>query len=108
MNAYKYHYRHRQSGDAPIVVIPSAPQYVEQMAACHQAAYGYSAADADGCDECLTAEKYLQHLAIFPEGQFIALDTAADRVVGVTTSLRMNLDIARPFLGSWTESTGGG
>ncbi len=32
----------RQSGDTTIIVVPSTLKYVDQMAKCHQIAYGYT------------------------------------------------------------------
>ena len=40
------------------------------------------------------APHYLKHIEIFPEGQFVALD--GDRVVGMTTTVRLDLDRAHP------------
>jgi hypothetical protein len=57
--------------------------------------------------EALTADKFRQHLAIFPEGQFMALDKATDRVVGLTVSMRVNLD-ANDAAKSWAELTNDG
>jgi len=105
MNVHKYHYRYRQSGDAQIVVIPSQSKYVEQMEELHQRAYGYRASGITDCDECLTAQKFLNHLRVFPEGQFIALDTATDQVVGSTVSMRMDFDPANPVLEAWVKTT---
>ena len=106
MNVYLNEYRPRQSGDTTIVVIPSRPEYVEQMARVHQAAYGYSPEKAG--KEDLTAEKYARHLAIFPEGQFMALEVETDTVVGVTTSMRLDIDPHKPSLRSWAEITNDG
>ncbi len=105
MNVHKHYYRHRQSGDARIVVIPAKPEYVEQMESLHQRAYGYRAADVSDCDECLTAEKFRNHLRVFPEGQFIALDTATDDVVGATVSMLIDFDPASPVLEAWVKTT---
>jgi len=80
------------------------------MEMCHQLAYGYTTADIvseDDAAEALTAEKFRQHLAIFPEGQFIALDKTTDRVVGLTASMRVNLD-AHDAAKSWAELTNDG
>lgn|SRR5690554_7336321 len=106
MNVYTNEYRPRQSGDTTIVVIPSRLAYVEQMEKCHQAAYGYTPDEVESED--LTAEKYARHLEIFPEGQFMALEVETDTVVGVTTSMRLDIDPYRPSLRSWAEITGDG
>jgi len=62
------------------------------MEMCHQLAYGYTADEAmsELDSEALTAAKFRQHLAIFPAGQFIALDKTTDRVVGLTVSMRVD------------------
>lgn len=106
MNVYVNEYRPRQSGDTTIVVVPSSLEYVDQMATCHQAAYGYT--PETGNSEDLTAEKYARHLEIFPEGQFIALEVETNTVVGVTTSMRLDLDHHKDNLRSWAEITSDG
>jgi GNAT superfamily N-acetyltransferase len=37
---------------------------------------------------------YLKHIALFPEGQFVALE--GDRVVGMTSSIRVSFDFSHP------------
>jgi hypothetical protein len=108
MNVQKYHYRYRQSGDTQIVVIPSETRYVNEMEALHQVAYdyvGYVPTRSDGRDEALTTEKFRNHLAVFPEGQFIALDKATNEVVGATVSMRLDFDPAKPTLERWIKTT---
>jgi hypothetical protein len=106
MNAYLTQTRPRQSGDANVIVIPSAFTYTEKMATCHQAAYGYTADQVDV--ECLTPDKFRRHIQIFPEGQFMALDVPTDTVIGTTTSMRVDFNPRRPSLKSWAEITGDG
>ncbi len=106
MDANSIRTKHRQSGDATLVVIPSTRRYVQQMERCHQLAYGYLPEAGD--DEDMTADKYAHHLQIFPEGQFIALDTRTDTVVGVATSMRIHVPHHSSFLGTWADVTGGG
>jgi hypothetical protein len=106
MNANLSEYVPRQSGDTTIVVVPSSLRYVEQMARCHQATYGYTPETASSED--MTAEKYARHLEIFPEGQFVALEVETDTVVGVTTSMRIDVDLQQPCLRSWAEITSDG
>lgn len=99
---------HRQSGDAQIRVIPARMGYANQMEICHQVAYGYSAAGADEEPESLTAAKFRQHLQIFPEGQFMALDVAADLVVGTSSNMRLNFNLRKQNARSWAEITNDG
>ncbi len=106
MNVYLNEYRPRQSGDTTIVVIPSRLEYVNQMVQCHQVAYEYTSAELT--NEDLTAEKFARHLEIFPEGQFIALEVETNTVIGLTSSMRLNIDPHRPSLRSWAEITNDG
>jgi hypothetical protein len=99
--------RPRPNRDTQIAVVPSSAKYVGQMETCHQLAYGYGAAEAAVDNEALTAVKFRQHLAIFPAGQFIALDKTTDRVVGLTVSMRVDLN-AHDAAKSWAELTNDG
>lgn len=96
--------RPRPSRDTNIAVVPSSSNYLAQMEQCHQLAYGYTPHTVSSED--LSAEKFRQHLTIFPEGQFMALDSRTDRVVGLTVSMRVNLrkDAAQ----NWAELTNDG
>ena len=82
-----------------IVVIPSAPHYAGQMVELMCAAYDCSP------EETFSAEQFRSHMHVFPEGQFIALDTSADRVVGLTASMRLDFDPRLPLTASWVETT---
>ena len=101
--------RPRQNRDTQIAVVPSSNKYLGQMEMCHQLAYGYTldtkAFEVDA--EALTAVKFRQHLTLFPAGQFIALDKATDRVVGLTVSMRVDLK-AHDAAKSWAELTNDG
>jgi len=99
--------RPRQNRDTQIAVVPSSEHYLGQMEMCHQLAYDYTLDMNNVDNEALTAEKFRQHLSIFPAGQFIALDKATDRVVGLTVSMRVNLD-AHDAAKSWAELTNDG
>jgi GNAT superfamily N-acetyltransferase len=44
--------------------------------------------------ERFTADHYLRHVELFPEGQFCVVD--GDRVVGMTTTLRLDFDFDHP------------
>jgi len=106
MNVYLNEYIPRQSGDTTIVVIPSSLKYVEQMVQCHQIAYGYTPEEITSED--LSVEKFASHLEIFPEGQFIALEVETDTVIGLTSSMRLDIDPHKPSLRSWAEITSDG
>jgi hypothetical protein len=85
---------------AEIVVIPAHERYVEQMGALQRAAYED--------DDVMTADHFRSHLHYFPEGQFIAIDTATDQVVGLTSGMRVDFNRAEKLLESWHVTTGGG
>lgn len=97
----------RQSGDTSILVVPAHVDYAQQMEQTHQLAYGYTTEYAEE-PESLTAEKFREHLAIFPEGQFMALDTHTERVVGTTTNMRLQFDLLKHDVRSWSEITNDG
>ncbi len=44
--------------------------------------------------ELFRAEHYRKHVELYPEGQFVALD--GDRIVGMTTSVRLDFDFDHP------------
>jgi hypothetical protein len=106
MNVYLNEYIPRQSGDTTIVVIPSSLKYAAQMVQCHQIAYGYTPEEITSED--LSVEKFASHLEIFPEGQFIALEVETDTVIGLTSSMRLDIDPHKPSLRSWAEITSDG
>jgi hypothetical protein len=66
-----------------IVIMNAAAEYTMQMEDLMRHVYGVP---ADEASDDLNSESYRYHLEIFPEGQFIALDVAANRVVGTSTA----------------------
>jgi hypothetical protein len=105
MMVHKHYFRDRQSGDAHIVVIPSALKFTEQMEELHQIAYGYVGYVPSDKDECMTAAKFRNHLRVFPDGQFIAVDQQTHEVVGATVSMLVNFDPTRPVHEPWAKLT---
>jgi GNAT superfamily N-acetyltransferase len=87
-----------------ITIIPSSVEYVQAMEALQIVVYEMDAPEE--CDDCLTAVKLREHIRIFPEGQFIALD--GGQVVGITASMRMNFDTKQPMAEPWTVTIGNG
>lgn len=87
-----------------IVILPSSAAYVQQME--DLMAISYRCDPRDLAQKTFNAEHFRQHLRVFPEGQFMALDTHLDRVVGVTVSMRMDYD--QPKIEPWWEKTGYG
>jgi hypothetical protein len=90
----------RQKQDAPIAIIPPSERYFGQMAELDAVCYL-----VEDRGEWATPDYYRHQLANFPEGQFIAVDTATDRVIGLTASMRVNFNPAMPLLESWYQTT---
>lgn len=80
----------------PITIVPTLPSQAEQMEDLSHIVYGSTRENPDGT---LTAPHFRRHVALFPEGQFVALD--GERVVGLTASMRIPFDPANPFIESW-------
>jgi hypothetical protein len=88
-----------------IIVIPSAARYAEQMEDLLHVCYGTT---RDEPEQVFTAAMFRQHLDVFPAGQFIAVDTATDTVVGVTVSMRVNFNPQQRMTEGWWASIGYG
>jgi hypothetical protein len=86
---------------ALIAVVRPSETYFGQMETLQAEAYSCKL----GEEGLLTADHFRQHLRVFPEGQFIAIDTATDRVVGMTVSMRVAFNPAQPLLDSWNATT---
>ncbi|MBZ0276713.1 MAG: GNAT family N-acetyltransferase [Anaerolineae bacterium] len=88
-----------------IRILPSAPQYAQQMQALMHYSYGTT---PDDPQDTMTAEMFVEHLARFREGQFIAVDSD-DRVVGLTVSMRMDFNPHRAnIVAPWWPTIGYG
>lgn len=92
----------KESDPASIIVVPSAAKYAAGIEQLQAEAYR---ADPQQWDDMMTAEKALSHLAIFPEGQFVAVDVATEKVIGMTSAMRIDFDPSQPFLEPWTTTT---
>ena len=100
MVAYKYEYKNRpQDDESPILVVPTSARYADQIVELTAHTYGFSLEDS------YTAEEIRSHVKHFPAGQFTAVDTRTDRVVGFTASMRLAFDPNYPLLESWVETT---
>ena len=86
-----------------IIITRSQPEHVEALAILQRIVFP-TLSEA----EILTADNYRSHINIFPEGQFVALD--GERVVGSTSTLRVNFDLNDPTTGHHTfnETVAGG
>jgi hypothetical protein len=76
-----------------ITIIPSSVQYADQMETVTGIIYE---TDPREDDSCFNADHFRQHLNVFPEGQFIAVDTQTDTVIGLTVSMRYKFNPNRP------------
>jgi hypothetical protein len=83
-----------------IIVLQAQMRYVEQMGALQRIVYDD--------EDVMSAAHFRSHLRYFPEGQFVALDTTTDRVVGTTSSMRIDFNRAEQLLESWHVTTGDG
>ena len=90
------------SEPASLKVVPSHPRYAAGIEQLQAEAYQ---ADPHEWDDMITAEQAITHYQIFPEGQFVAVDNATDRVVCMTVSMRIDFNPQQPFLEPWTTTT---
>ena len=97
---HRPHAAHQQS-QSLIAVIQPSERYFGQMETLQADAYSCKL----GEDGLLTADHFREHLRVFPEGQFIAVDTETDRVVGMTVSMRVDFNSSQPLLDSWNATT---
>ncbi|MBE2183402.1 MAG: hypothetical protein IAE89_08240 [Anaerolineae bacterium] len=91
---------HLRREDAPIAILPPSERYFEQM--CELDAVCYLIEDRKAW---ATPKYYRAQSANFAEGQFIAVDTGTDRVVGLTSCMRIDFDPKQPLLSSWNHTT---
>ena len=84
-----------------IIVVPSALEYATQMEMVQRATYSIP---EDEPVDILNADHFRSHIAIFPEGQFMALDPLTDQVVGTTTSMRTRFELSSPVLKPWEDA----
>src|SRR5262245_46392440 len=92
---------------SPVVVLPSSTEYVEQMQALQFALYDVPSGE-EASVGVLCAEHFRNHLRMFPEGQFVAVEVETNRVVGLTVCMRIAYDPRQPLLESWVKTTGYG
>lgn len=65
------------------------PAHAAQLEALQKVVFPTLAAD-----QRFEAKHYLRHMELFPEGQLVVLD--GERVVGATSTIRMDFDFAHP------------
>ncbi|HSD86146.1 MAG TPA: GNAT family N-acetyltransferase [Kofleriaceae bacterium] len=82
-------YRQLPSG---LVVCRTGPEHVDALEELQRIVFPTLAPD-----ERFLARHYLRHIELFPEGQFCVVDPSRDRrVVGMTSTIRMDFDFDHP------------
>lgn len=81
MSAYSY----RKETTDGLVVTSTGPEHAAQLEQLQETVFPTLAKDS-----LFRANHYLNHIRIFPEGQFVVID--GTRVVGMTTTIRYHLD----------------
>ena len=79
----RHHHRHQHHDHVPISITNMQADHVRALARLQQIVFPTLAPE-----ELFTAQKYRQHLEIFPEGQFTAIAhfEGGDMVVGATST----------------------
>ena len=85
---------------ANLAVIPASARYAEQVEALQHAAYDD--------DDVINAEMFRSMVAHFPEGQFLAVETDTDTVVGLTSGMIIQFEPTEDLRESWKATTGDG
>lgn len=80
---------YRAKLDSGIVIETTREEHAEALEALQELVFPTLAPE-----ERFRAEHYRKHIEIFPDGQFVALD--GDRVVGMTSSIRLPFDFQHP------------
>lgn len=98
---------HRQYVDTNVVILPTDPDYLEQVIDAY--AIGYNVPhEFLNHPEALNIAKLREHLRVFPEGQFMAYDVTAERVVGMCSGMIVDFDESQPLMETWRETTADG
>jgi GNAT superfamily N-acetyltransferase len=90
------------------VIMRSRPEYAQQMEALQHLVYG---TDRDtNREDSILEEQFRHHMKVFPQGQYIAVDTDHDKVVGLTATMRVRFNPNRPksLMIPWREVTDAG
>jgi hypothetical protein len=87
-----------------IKVVATQEHHAEAMEALTALIYDLDPRDEE--EMTFNASHYRHHLHVFPEGQFVAIDTRTDTVVGLTVSMRYTPQPTLPT--SWWELVGYG
>ncbi|MBC7815197.1 MAG: hypothetical protein H7175_28825 [Burkholderiales bacterium] len=92
--------------NSSVVIMPSMIEFAEGLAGVMREGYGYTIEEEAIFADSIPADKFRSHLQVFPEGQWMALETADNnRPVGITASMRIDFDPTHPFLEPWEKAT---
>lgn len=97
---------HTHYDNERIQIIPTTEAHADGIDALMASVYHVDPRDER--EKTLNAAHIRQHLHVFPEGQFVAVDTTSGQVVGVTVSMRIAYDPRRPLNAPWWELIGHG
>lgn len=89
-----------------IRIVPTEARFAEELERLTDIVYDLS--DDNPPVEHLRAAHFRHHLALFPAGQFCAIDDDSGQIVGLTASMRIDFDPAHPFIEPWMETISGG
>ncbi len=78
-------------------IINSLPEHAEQQTALMERVYGVKQDEPDS--ELFSPAQFRRHIELFPHGQFVALYQG--RVIGLTVSMMLPFDPAKPFIEPW-------
>ncbi|MEM6281028.1 MAG: GNAT family N-acetyltransferase [Chloroflexota bacterium] len=97
----------RPNRNTSIVILPIDPDYIPQVLETYLTGYDIDETWLSHPD-VMNPEAFALSLEHFPQGQFMAFDTAADRVIGMSSSMIINYDIAQPLMKPWHKTTASG
>jgi hypothetical protein len=101
------HQLHKPAPERAYLVRPAAAHHAAALQTLAQAAYDVTPREAD---LWFNADQYQTRMAVFPEGQIVALERASGRVVGFTSAMRFHFQDTPdvPFCENWYKTTGYG
>ncbi len=81
--------KYRRAFGQGLVVASTGPEHAEQLEKLQDLVFPTLA-----IEQRFRAKHYRKHVELFPEGQFVVLD--GDKVVGMTSTIRMDFDFDHP------------
>lgn len=87
-------------------IVLSTPDHADALEALQASVYYIS--KIHDAPDVLKAHHFRAQCQVFPDAQWVAIDTATGRIVGHTSGLLIHYDPTQPFLESWVQTTGHG